>query len=197
MTNERAKPKVGIVIASVREGRGGAPIAAWVKALTEQHGGFDVEMLDLRTIALPMFDEPNHPRLAQYTREESKRWSATVAGLDAFVFVMPEYNHGTPPALVNALDYLLFEWQYKPVGFVSYGGLSGGLRSVAMTKPILAALKMVPIVEAVVLPMYAQHVDKGTGAFVPGEAADKSCAVMLDELKRWESALRTLRAPRA
>lgn len=188
------KPRLGIVIASVRVNRGGEPVAAWVVDRARAHGGFDVEVLDLREIALPMFDEPNHPRLRQYTREETKQWSARVAALDAFVIVTAEYNHAAPPALVNALDYLLHEWQHKPVGLVSYGGVSGGLRAVQMLKPILAALKMVPMVEAVPLPFYAQMVDKTSGAFLPGDANEKAAAAMLSELARWDQALRALRS---
>ncbi len=190
------KPKLGIVIASTRINRGGEPVAAWIVAKARAHGAFEVEVLDLRTIALPMYDEPNHPRLQQYTRDETKAWSATVAACDAFVFVTPEYNHSTAPALVNALDYLFFEWHHKPVGFVSYGGVSGGLRAVQATKPILTALKMVPIVDAVPLPLYAQLVDKASGSLVPGEANEKAAGAMLDELGRWESALKTLRPAR-
>lgn len=187
------KPRLGIVIASTRVNRGGEPVAAWVVEQARAHGAFEVEVLDLRRIALPMLDEPNHPRLQKYTREETKAWGATVAAVDAFVFVTPEYNHGTPPALANALDHLFFEWQYKPVGFVSYGGVSGGLRSVQMTKLMMASLKMVPMVEAVPLPFYAQLIDKASGAFTPGEANEKAANAMLDELVRWQSALRVLR----
>lgn len=191
------KPRLGIVIASTRANRGGEPVAAWAVEKAKAHGGFDVAVLDLRDIALPMFDEPNHPRLQQYVRDETRAWSATIASLDAFVFVTPEYNHATPPALVNALDYLFVEWHYKPVGFISYGGVSGGLRSVQMTKPILAALKMVPIVEAVPLTFYAQMVDKTTGQLNPGDGNEKAANAMLDELVRWESALKVLRPARA
>lgn len=187
------KPRLGIVIASTRVNRAGEPVAAWVIEKARAHGGFEVEVLDLRAIALPMLDEPNHPRLQNYTREETKAWSATIAALDAFVFVTPEYNHSSPPALLNALDHLFFEWHYKPVGMVSYGGVSGGLRSVQMTKLTLAALKMVPILEAVPLTFFAQLIDKTSGALVPGEANEKAAALMLDELVRWQSALQVLR----
>lgn len=189
----RVASRLGIVIASTREGRAGEAVANWVIEQARAHGGFDVEVLDLKAIGLPMFSEPNHPRFAQYTLESTKRWSATIAALDAFVFVSPEYNHGTPPALANALDHLFSEWHYKPVGLVSYGGVSAGLRSAQSTKLLLSALKMVPLVEAVALPFFAQHIDKTTGVFTGGEANDKAAKVMLDELVRWETALRTLR----
>ena len=80
---------------------------------------------------------------------------------DAYVFVTPEYNFGTPPALINALDYVYLEWNYKAAGFVSYGGLSGGTRSVQMTKQVLTTLKVVPIYEAVNIPFFNQFMKDG------------------------------------
>lgn len=186
-------PKLGVVIASVREGRGGAAVADWFVELARKHAGFEIEVLDLKEIALPMLDEPAHPRLQKYERESTKAWSARVAALDGFVFVTPEYNYGSPPALVNALDHLFVEWQYKPVGFVSYGGVSGGLRSVQMTKQIVSTLKMVPLVEQVTLPFYTKLMDSASGRFNGGEVNEKAANAMLNELGRWTNALRALR----
>jgi NAD(P)H-dependent FMN reductase len=122
----------------------------------------------------------------------SSPWSRTINALDAFVFVTPEYNYGLPPALVNALDYLYHEWSYKPAGFVSYGGVSAGTRSVQMSKQILTTLKVVAIPEGVVLPFVAKQID-ASGNFDPGTTQDESLTRMLDELLRWEGALRTIR----
>ena len=115
----------------------GPAVAEWFLHRARLHGKFTVDSIDLATVNLPMFDEPRHPRLGQYEHEHTKRWSATVARADAFVFVTPEYNYGAPPSIVNAIDYLNREWAYKPVGFVSYGGVSGGTRSVQMIKQIV------------------------------------------------------------
>jgi NAD(P)H-dependent FMN reductase len=186
-------PRLGIVIASVREGRIGFPVAQWFIDRARQHGRFDVEVVDLKEIDLPLFAERNHPRLQQYESEHQKAWSARVAALDAFVFVTPEYNYGPSPALLNALDYLLVEWYYKPAAFVSYGGISGGLRAVQLTKQTLTTLKMVPIVEAVAIPFVAQAVDREAGVFKATEAHEKSATAMLDELLRWTEALAVLR----
>src|SRR5688500_2428259 len=141
-------PKLGVVIASVREGRVGRPVADWFIERSRAHGHFDVDVVDLKDVNLPMFAERNHPRLQQYENDQQKAWSARVAGLDAFVFVMPEYNFSTAPALVNALDYRVAEWNYKAVGLVSYGGISGGLRAAQMGKQTVTALKMMPLPEA-------------------------------------------------
>lgn len=184
--------KLGVVVASTREGRGGLAVAQWFAAAAQRHARFEVELIDLVAVNLPMLEEPNHPRLQKYTGERTKAWSATVAAMDAFVFVTPEYNFGSPPALVNALDHVYVEWNYKAAGFVSYGGISGGLRSVQMTKQILTALKMVPIVEAVTLPFFTKMLDH-SGGFTAGESQERAAAAMLDELVRWTSALRSLR----
>ena len=148
--------------------------------------------LDAARLNLPLFDEPKHPRFRQYEYAHTKAWSVTIERADAFVFVMPEYNHGVPPALVNALDFLYVEWNYKPVGFVSYGGVAGGTRSVQMLKPMLLALKLVPIVEAVTIPFFTKLIDSGT--FRGGDPHDQAATVMLKELARWTSALRMLRS---
>lgn len=187
-------PKLGIVIVSTREGRGGKPVADWFTAAATKHGKFDIETVDLKAIDLPMLEEPAHPRLKQYRSDKTKAWSATVTALDAFVFVTPEYNFGTPPSLLNAVDHLFSEWHYKAAGFVSYGGVSGGLRSVQMTKLVLTSLKVVPVVEAVALPFFAKGMNAETGTFDGGEVQEKAAFAMLDELLKWTNALAPLRA---
>ena len=187
-------PRLGIIVASVRAGCVGRPIAEWFVERARQHGKFDLEVLDLKEIDLPLFAERTHPRLRQYENEKQKAWSASIASIDAFVLITPEYNYSPAPALLNAIDYLLHEWAYKPVAFVSYGGISGGLRAVQMLKPTLLALKMVPIVEAVTFPFVSQLMDKDTGRLKANEQHDKSAAVLLDELLRWTGALAALRS---
>jgi NAD(P)H-dependent FMN reductase len=183
---------LGVIVASVREGRVGFPIAQWVVEAARAHGAFTPRLIDLREVALPLLEEPAHPRLQQYSDDRTKAWSATVGKTDAFVFVTPEYNHSVPPALVNALDHLYLEWNYKAACFVSYGGISGGLRSVQSLKPLLCALKVVPIVEAVTLPSVHKLVE--AGQFNGQPSHQKAAATMLDELKRWSDALAVLRA---
>ena len=146
-------PKLSVVVASTRPGRIGLPVAEWFVERAKAHGKFDVDLVDLKEQNLPLLDEPKHPRFQEYEHAHTKAWSAKVRGSDAFVFVTPEYNYASPPALLNALDYLVHEWAYKPAGFVSYGGPSGGVRSVQMTKLLLTSLKIVPIPEAVAIPL--------------------------------------------
>ena len=186
-------PRLGIVVASVREGRIGLPVAEWFVARAQAHGAFEPVLVDLKEVGLPLLSEPQHPRFQKYEQETTKAWSATVRALDAFVFVTAEYNHTVPPALVNALDHLYVEWNYKAAAFVSYGGISGGLRAVQTIKPLAAALKMVPIVEAVAISFPAKLVD-ASRRFTGDESHEKAAAVMLDELARWDRALTTLRS---
>ena len=186
-------PTLQVVVASTRVGRKGLSVAEWFAEQARQHGRFRAEIADLGVIDLPMMDEPEHPRLRQYQHDHTKAWSARIERSHAFVFVTPEYNYGTPPALLNALDYLVHEWAYKPVGFVSYGGVSGGLRGVQMTKQVVTALKMVPLVEAVAVPAFVKFIDATSGVFAPEEIHAKNAVKMLDELLRWSDALRVLR----
>lgn len=182
-----------IVVGSTRPGRVGLPVAEWFRGVAERHGGFQVAWADLAEIRLPLLDEPYHPRLGRYQHQHTRDWSRRVDGADAFVMVAPEYNYGFNAALKNAIDYLHREWQYKPVGFVSYGGVSGGTRAVQMLKQVVTTLKMVPVNEAVVIPFVQQALDE-EGRFQASEALDAAARQMLDELRRWALALQPLRA---
>jgi len=187
-------PSLAIIVTSTREQRASMAVANWFVEQARQHGKFELRVVDLKEVNLPLLDEPNHPMLRKYQHEHTKAWSKLVAAADAFVFVIPEYNFGMPPALLNALDYLYHEWNYKPAGFVSYGGLSGGTRSVQMAKLVLTTLKVVPLPEAVNLPFFAKQLDADRKHFDPGDSQQKPLTTMLDELLRWANALQTLRS---
>jgi len=186
------RPLLEIVIASTRPGRVGLPVGDWFHERALVHGGFAIEIVDLALVDLPLLDEPNHPRLRQYVHQHTKDWSATIERADAFVFVMPEYNYGFNAPLKNALDYLHAEWAYKPVGFVSYGGLAAGTRAVQMLKQVVTSLKMVPLMEAVNIPFVTQLLDEQK-RLPSNETIERAAAKMLDELGRWTSALEPLR----
>ncbi|MCE7003235.1 NAD(P)H-dependent oxidoreductase [Kibdelosporangium philippinense] len=175
-------PRLTVIIAATRPGRAGLPIASWFTSQARVHGGFDVAVVDLAELQLPLLDEPNHPRLRQYTREHTFRWSAIVEASDAFVIVTPEYNHGYPATIKNALDYLHQEWHGKPVGFVSYGGVAGGTRAVQQLKQVVLPLRMLPVVETVSIPFHFQRITGG--AFQADENLESAAKAMLDELAR-------------
>jgi NAD(P)H-dependent FMN reductase len=187
-------PKLLVIIASTRPGRVGLPVGEWFAALAREHGAFEVEVTDLAELDLPLMDEPNHPRLRQYTNDHTKAWSARVDASDAFALITPEYNHGFTAPLKNAIDFLHEEWRYKPVGFVSYGGVAAGTRAMQMLKPVLVGLKMTPVLEAVNIPFVRQFIDDEE-QFQPNELLEQAADAMLDELVRVEAALRTLRTP--
>ncbi|MGD0874958.1 MAG: NAD(P)H-dependent oxidoreductase [Acidimicrobiales bacterium] len=184
-------PILTVIIASTRPGRAGLPVAAWFVEHARAHGAFEVRVADLAEIDLPLLDEPNHPRLRQYTKRHTIEWSAIIDASDAFVFVTPEYNYGYPASLKNAIDYLHQEWLRKPVGFVSYGGVAAGTRSVQQLKQVVTCLSMMPLNEAVAIPFFTEFIEDGKvkANQIMVQAAD----AMLDQLARVEAAMRPLR----
>ncbi len=183
--------RLAVIIVSTRPNRVGLTVGNWFFEAAKAHGQFAVELVDLKEMNLPLFDEPKHPRFGEYEHAHTKAWSARVSACDAFVFVTPEYNYSTPPSLVNAIDYLHREWFYKAAGFVSYGGVSGGTRSTQMTKQILTAVKVMPMSEAVAIPFVANHLENGE--LRPTDSMGHSAKVLLDELHKWTAALKTIR----
>ena len=185
--------KLNVITVSTRPTRVGPAITKWFVdyAKAEVGDAFDVENVDLASFNLPVFDEPKHPRFGDYEHAHTKAWSKSVDAADAFVFVTPEYNYGPPPSFVNALTYLQREWQYKAAAFVSYGGVSAGLRGVQMEKLLLTTFKVMPIFEAVPIPMAAEHLKDGV--FDAKEIHTASAKMLLPELAKWATALKTMR----
>ena len=184
--------KLQTIICSTRPGRVGPSIGRWFDQHASEQGGFQSELVDLADFNLPVFDEPNHPRMQKYEHDHTKAWSASVASADAYVFVIPEYNFCPPPAFVNALNYVYNEWNYKPCGFVSYGGVSGGLRSAQNAKQMVTTLKMMPMVESVMIQMPWEQLDDDRN-FIPADPHTASASAMLEEMHKWAQALRTMR----
>lgn len=182
-----------IIVASTRPGRIGPTVAEWVGTAAREHAGFEeIDLVDLAEVDLPMMNEPHHPRLRDYVHQHTKDWSARVDAADAFVFVMPEYNYGYSAPLKNAIDYLHSEWAYKPVGLVSYGGVSAGTRAAQMIKQVVTTLKMVPLFEAVTIPFVHSLVDE-EDRLEPTGVIVTAAKEMFDELSRVSDALRPLR----
>jgi NAD(P)H-dependent FMN reductase len=181
-----------IIIASTRPGRKGPAIASWLIEEAAKHKEFLVEVLDLAKINLPFLDELHHPRLQKYEHEHTKNWSRQIDSADAFIVVTPEYNYGFPAALKNALDFLYNEWNYKPIGFVSYGGIAAGTRAVQMLKQVVNAQKMIPLTESVNIPFFTKYLDEQDN-FIADDGLIKSANVMLIELAKWTEALKSMR----
>ena len=171
-----------IVVGSVRPGRVGLPIAEWVRAEAEKTGKFEIDFADLGEINLPLMDEPNHPILRQYTKQHTLDWSARVERSEAFIFVTPEYNYSFSPALKNAIDYLNKEWWRKPLGYVSYGGVSGGTRGVASLMSVTSALGLVRVGANVELNFGGKQVVDGVF-----QAQEKESAIIARELEELDN----------
>jgi NAD(P)H-dependent FMN reductase len=176
-------PRLQVILASTRPTRIGPAFADWFLAVAQSHGGFTVELLDLAKVGLPFLDEPHHPRLGQYVHQHTKDWSASIRRGDAYVFVTPEYNYGYNAVLKNAIDFLHAEWADKAVGFVSYGGIAAGTRAVQQLKQVVTTLRMVPVFDAVYIPMAASQLQED-GSARPDDERDGAAKVMLDELLR-------------
>jgi NAD(P)H-dependent FMN reductase len=185
-------PILTVIVGSIRPGRAGQPIAQWFIDRARSHGGFDIDVADLAEIRLPLMEEPNHPKLRQYTLRHTHDWSARIDRADAIVFVTPEYNYGYPATIKNAIDYLHQEWQDKAAGFVSYGGVAAGTRAVQQLKQVVTTLKMVPVFESVNIPFHTQFIRDGR--FYPNDILEQAVTDMLDELARLDGVLHTLRA---
>jgi len=177
-----------IVIGSVRPGRIGLPIAQWVESVAK--ASFEVDLVDLAELNLPFMDEPNHPMKRTYTKQHTIDWSARVEAADAVILVTPEYNHSYSPALKNAIDFLHLEWWRKPVGFVSYGGVSAGTRGVVALEPVVIGVGMVRTGANVELPFGGAQV--ADGVFTPQEKESVILLKELAELDRLADALRPL-----
>jgi NAD(P)H-dependent FMN reductase len=185
-------PRLNVIISSTRPGRVGEQVGGWFADLAGAHGGFDVHVVDLARLDLPLLDEPVPAVEGEpYRHEHTRKWSAITQAADAFVIVTPEYNQGYPAAIKNALDYLYVEWCDKPVGFVGYGMGSGGMRAVHQLKPVVAALGMVPVAANVVV--HLRDALDAHGTLVPTARMVTAAKETIAELLRVTPALATLR----
>jgi NAD(P)H-dependent FMN reductase len=186
------KPKLLIILASTRPGRVGLPVANWFTELAIADGRFEVLLVDLAELALPLLDEPAHPRLREYTHDHTFAWSEIVDSAAAVVLVTAEYNHGYPAALKNALDYLHHEWRHKPVGFVSYGGVAAGTRAVQQLKQVVGALALFPTQSGVNIPFVFGMIEDGV--LHGNDVMQQAASAMLGELQTLNGALAPLRS---
>ena len=186
--------KIGIIVGSTRPGRKAPDVARWVLDIAGMRADAVFELVDIQDFDLPLLDEPVPPAAGQYTQPHTKAWAEAIAGFDGFVFVTPEYNHGTSGALKNAIDYLYKEWNNKAAGFVSYGS-AGGTRAVEHLRGIMAELQVATVRTQVALGLMTDFVNYRE--FTPQPFQLQSLNAMLDQLVAWSSALAPLRSPAA
>ena len=188
-----AKPKIGIIVSSVRPNRFADHPTAWIADIAKARGDWDVEILDLRNYAMPLFNEVASPAWAPSADETALRWQKKVAEFDGFIIVAAEYNRGPTAALKNALDYAYTEWNNKPVAFVGYGGV-GAARAIEQLRLNAVELQMAPIRAGVHIlgPVY-MDVLKGEKKLTDYDYLQQSAKDMLDQLAWWVDALKTAR----
>ena len=182
--------RVAIIIGSTRPGRKAEAVAKWVHGIAKKRSNAEFELVDIQDFNLPLLDEPTPPSMAKYTKDHTKAWSAKIDSFDAFVFVTPEYNHGIPGALKNAIDFLYKEWNNKVAGFVSYGS-AGGTRSVESLRLVMAELQIADVRAQVTLSLSTDFESYTT--FKPDPSHEKKVDTMLDQVIAWGGALKTLR----
>lgn len=187
---QQDKIRLGLIIGTTRPGRHSDPISRWLIDHISNDERFELTVLDLAEINLPLFDEPHHPRLQRYEHEHTKAWSRQIAAQDAFIFITAEYNHSIPAALKNAIDFLSVEWRNKPATIVSYGGVSAGIRAAEHLKLILTALGIQLTANSVMIPFHFQRVDED--GFHATEIEDLSVKNALNDLATWHDVLRPL-----
>jgi len=185
--------KLKIISSTVRPGRKGPAIAKWITEKVKNHGSFEVELLDLGEIGLPLMNEAVHSIMRQYEHDHTKQWSAKIAEADAFIFVTAEYDYSYPASLKNALEYLVHEWAYKPAGIVSYSsGPFAGVRAVMSLKMDLLSLRTVSLHEMVNIPLADQFINED-GQFIPEEKFNTLSKTMVDQLLRWTKGLKAIK----
>jgi len=175
--------QLAVVIGSVRKDRVGPAVGRWLLTQIREYGDPPVDLIDLADLNLPR-DLGGGGDAQVFTKR--------IERADAILIVTPEYNRGYPGPLKTAIDTAYEEWRAKPVGFVSYGGVSGGLRAVEQLRAVFGELHVVTMQEAVSLPFVWDQLD-ADGALRPGRTAS-AVRTLLRQLAWWAAALRRAKA---
>lgn len=188
-----APVRLAVIVASTREGRLGEAVAGWFLGIARAHPGLAIDEIDLARTPLPERLPERHPRRGGYPGDVIP-FAERIGRADGFVVITPEYNHGYPGALKNALDLVNAEWRAKPVAFVSYGGLAGGVRAVEQLRQVVVELHMAPLRDAVAIPMARRAFAEGDAPDDPGGRLADEAATLLERLVWWSRALAGARA---
>jgi NAD(P)H-dependent FMN reductase len=188
--------KIAVIVGSTRPGRKALDVANWVLDIAGMRGDAMFELVDIAAFNLPLLDEPVPPSMGQYSQPHTRTWAAKVAEFDGYVFVTPEYNHGTSGALKNAIDFVYKEWNNKAAGFVGYGS-AGGSRAIEHLRLVMGELMVADVRAQVMLSLFTDWESFAT--FNPAERHVQSVDAMLDQVIQWSHALKSLRpeAPQA
>ena len=183
-------PHILVIFGSTRQGRRGDVVATWLMDRLATRTDATFALVDLREVALPFFDAPAPPASGAIV-PQAEQWAAQVERADGFLFVTPEYNHGYPAVLKNAIDHLYHPWVHKPAAIMSYGGFAAGYRAAEQLRQVLIEVKMVPIREQVgisLIPGMGLNISNQPDA--PGAVfLDRAFTGMMTELLWWATAL--------
>ncbi len=161
--------KIKLIVGTTRQGRVSESIADWL-VNTAAQSGFQIEVLDLKEISLPLLDAAIPPAYMPTQTKEGKAWQEKVADADGFIFLTAEYNRSIPAPLKNAIDYLFDEWKEKPATIVSYGYVDAGANATKHLKDILGWVKMNIVEPNIAIPFGQDTFDK-EGSFNDIEAS--------------------------
>ncbi|KIF79021.1 NADPH-dependent FMN reductase [Streptomyces sp. 150FB] len=183
------------MIGSARAGRLGPSVADWFTGHVGSRTDIELDVMDVAGLELPvaMPGWDGVPVPAQPLRGALVEVGERLVAADAFVVVTPEYNHSFPAALKNLIDWHFTQWQAKPVGFVSYGGIGGGLRAVEQLRLVFAELHAMTVRDSVSLHRPWNNLGDD-GAPLDATVPEGAAKGMLDQLVWWGRALRTARA---
>lgn len=178
-----SKPKIHVILGSIREGRAGEKVAAWFMEAMKNCESAELQLLDLRDFPLPMFADATPPsqRQGPHANQDVQKWLDKVIEAEGFIIITPEYNHGYSSVLKNAIDYGYHEWADKPVGFVSYGGLAGGSRAVEQLRQVAGELHMHDIRDQVMIPLVWAAFDEN-GKLHHAESLEKTAKLVVDKV---------------
>ena len=188
---------IQVILGSTRQGRFSERAGAWVVERLTARGDMTVELVDLRDHPLPFFEGQSPARtLRDYPTPQIARLGQTIDRADGFVIVSPEYNHGYPGVLKNAMDHTFVEWHRKPVAFVSWGNV-GGARAVEQLRLVAIEMELAPLRHAVhLLPDVLLPALRSPEPFDATllDAMEPRLKMLTDDLLWWARALATARA---
>jgi NAD(P)H-dependent FMN reductase len=183
--------RVAIITGSTRPGRNNEAVTRWAYDIAKKRTDAEFELVDIADYNLPLLDEAVPPSMGQYSHAHTKAWAEKIGSFDAYVFVTPEYNHGTSGALKNAIDYLYREWNNKAAGFVSYGS-AGGARAVEHLRLVMGELMVADVRAQVMLSLFTDF--EKFSKFKPDPRHEAEVNTMLDQVIAWGGALKNLRS---
>ncbi|UOQ94795.1 NAD(P)H-dependent oxidoreductase [Halobacillus shinanisalinarum] len=181
---------IAIIIGSTRPGRNGEAVAHWVYEIANQRSDAEFEIVDIADYDLPLLDEPKGAASGEYTKPHTKAWSKKIDTFDGFIFITPEYNHATSPALKNAIDFLYKEWNNKSAGFVGYGA-AGATTAVENLRMIMAELEVADVRAQVRLSLFTDF--DNFSELKPAAFQEESANAMIDQVIAWGDALSVVR----